>query len=82
MRQNKLLILLLTLSSLLGGIIFLIIGDISNIVLISITSITVGMLIYIAVLELLPEVITDIKEKETIIGLIIGLILLICSAFI
>ncbi len=82
MRQNKVLILLLTLSSLLGGIIFLIIGDISNIVLISITSITVGMLIYIAVLELLPEVITDIKEKETIIGLIIGLILLICSAFI
>lgn len=82
MKHNKILITLLTLSSLLGGIIFLIIGDISTIVLCAITSITVGMLIYIALLELLPEVITDINEKETIIGLIIGLILLICSAFI
>jgi len=81
MKHNKLLVSLLTLSSLFGGILFLIIGEINSIIL-AITSITLGMLVYIALLELLPEVITDIKDKVTIIGIITGLILLICSAFI
>ena len=52
-RKNKLLVTALTLSSLIGGLIFFIIGDISNLVLAIISIITLGMLIYISLMELL-----------------------------
>ena len=81
-KKNKLLIGVLTLSSLLGGLIFLLVGEVSSIVLAIITCITLGMLIYIVVLELIPEMLTNIKKKETILGIIIGLIILTISLFI
>ncbi len=81
-KHNKVLIGALTLSSLLGGLIFLLVGDISNLVLASITYITLGMIIYIAFFELLPEVITNIKKKETKLGFLTGLIILVISLFI
>lgn len=74
--KNKGLISILTLSSLMGGLLFIIVGEISNLVLAIITCITLGMLIYIEVFELLPEMLHSIKKKETIIGIIIGLIIL------
>lgn len=76
LNKNKGLISILTLSSLIGGIIFLIVGEISNLLLAIITCITLGMLIYIEIFELLPEMFHSIKKKETIIGLIVGLIIL------
>ena len=76
LNKNKGLISILTLSSLIGGITFLIVGEISNLLLAIITCITLGMLIYIEIFELLPEMIHSIKKKETIIGLIVGLIIL------
>lgn len=81
-KKNKLLVSFLILSSLIGGLICLIVGNISNVLLAVITSITLGMLIYIALLELLPELTTNIEKKETRIGLSVGIILLIISAFI
>lgn len=81
-KENKLLILVLVLSSLIGGLIFIIAGNISNVILAIITSITLGMLVYISLLELLPELLVNIKNKETKIGLIVGIILVIISAFI
>ncbi len=76
LNKNKGLISILTLSSLIGSIIFLIVGEISNLLLAIITCITLGMLIYIEIFELLPEMLHSIKKKETIIGLIVGLIIL------
>lgn len=81
-KKNKGLIWLLTLSSLIGGIIFLIVGDISASILGIITSITLGMLIYIEFFELLPELIHNFKRKETVFGLGLGIILLAISIFI
>lgn len=82
LKKNKVLISVLTFSSLLGGLIFIMIGSISNLVLGIITCITLGMLIYIAVLELLPEIIGNYEKKEAKIGLLIGLILLVISILI
>ena len=79
MKKNKLLVAILTLSSLIGGLIFLAFGTISPLVLAIISIITLGMLIYISVLELLPELWTNRKKKETIIGLIVGIIIIIIS---
>ena len=81
-KKNKLLVLSLTLSSLVGGIIFLIIGDISSLVLAIISLITLGMLLYILFMELLPELLVKKKKKETIIGLITGIIIILISMFI
>lgn len=74
--KNKILISVLTLSSFVGGLIFLIIGNISDLVLAVISVITLGMLIYISLLELLPEIWQNKKKKETIVGLIIGMIII------
>ncbi len=81
-RKNKLLVTALTLSSLIGGLIFFIIGDISNLVLAIISIITLGMLIYISLMELLPELFVNRKKKETIIGLLTGVIIIVISMFI
>lgn len=74
--KNRGLIGILTLSSLIGGLIFLIVGEISNLVLAIITCITLGMLIYIEIFELFPEMLHSIKKKETQIGIVLGLIIL------
>ena len=77
--KNKFLVGVLTLSSFIGGLIFLIIGNISDLVLAIISIITLGMLIYISLLELLPEIWQNKKKKETIIGLITGVIIIVIS---
>ncbi|CDF11365.1 predicted divalent heavy-metal cations transporter [Mycoplasma sp. CAG:776] len=81
-KKNKLLVLSLTLSSFVGGFIFLLIGEISSLVLAIISIITLGMLIYILIMELLPELIGNIKKKETILGLITGIIIIILAMLI
>lgn len=81
-RKNKLLVTILTLSSFIGGLIFFIIGDISTLVLAIISIIILGMLIYISLMELLPELLVNRKKKETIIGLLTGVIIIVISMFI
>ena len=58
------------------------IGEISSLVLAIISIITLGMLIYILIMELLPELIGNIKKKETILGLITGIIIIILAMLI
>ena len=82
LKKNKLLVVCLTLSSFIGGLIFLFIGNISNLVLAIISIITLGMLIYISIMELLPELVSNLRKKETIIGLITGIIIILISALI
>ena len=81
-KKNKLLVLSLTLSSFIGGLIFILIGEISSLVLAIISTITLGMLIYIAFIELLPELYQNIKKKETVLGLLTGVALIIISILI
>ncbi|MBE6154980.1 MAG: hypothetical protein E7163_05395 [Firmicutes bacterium] len=81
-KKNKLLVVILTLSSLFGGLLFLIIGDVSSLILSIILCITLGMIIYIAFLELLPEIINNKSKKETKLGLLIGIIIAILSIFV
>ena len=51
-------------------------------VLAIISIITLGMLIYISLMELLPELLVNRKKKETIIGLLTGVIIIVISMFI
>lgn len=86
--QNKkktlLIILGISFSTFIGGlIIFLfpftnILGYIEKVSL----TLTIGMLLYILIMELLPKVITYKNKKITIVGIITGIVLLLVTLFI
>ncbi len=78
-KENKVSLVLLTLSSFIGGLIFLLLGNINSLLLGIITSLTIGMLIYIIFVELFPELLKNSKAQETKIGLLLGLIIEIIS---
>lgn len=78
-KNNKLLVTFLCLSSFLGSLIMIIFGGLSETLISILLAITLGMLIYILIFELLNEVIRNIKKKETLFGIIIGLIILIIT---
>lgn len=80
--KNIFLIVLLVLSGFFGGLTFYLFGSLNSTIEGIIISLTLGMLIHILVFELLKEVITNIKKRETIWGLLIGIVILIIISFI
>lgn len=67
--------LLLVLSGTIGALIGLIVGDLNQTINIIILSITCGMMLYLALLELGAETIRERKEKGIIEGLLVGAII-------
>lgn len=76
-KKNIVLVIFLVLSSFMGGLIFKIFGNISETIEIFILSLTCGMLLHILLFELLKEVYEEIRKKDTIYGIIIGVLILI-----
>jgi zinc transporter, ZIP family len=74
-KSNVFYILILVFSGFFGGIISFFIGTISitNYIL----SFTLGMLLYLFIFELFKEFIHEIKNKYSIIGIIIGIIIIL-----
>ena len=74
----------LFLSSFVGGLIpyLLNLNTVSDTVIGSLLSLTLGMLLYIIIFELWPKVVKTKNKKITIIGLISGVILLLLSLLI
>ncbi len=73
----------LILSSFIGALILVLFKiEISDMILLVLLSISLGMIIYIALFELLKEIYNYKTQKETLYGIIIGIILLIIMAFI
>ena len=78
--KNKPLLFLLILSTLIGGLIMMLLNPLVNDLIIGIfLSITIGMLLFIAFDELLFKVMASRKEKATILGLISGLIIIVIT---
>lgn len=75
--QNKVLIGSLVFSGLLGGLIFCIFGEMTIFWQSAILSITVGMIIYILVFELMKEVWHARMKKEVFYGIMVGVVLLL-----
>ncbi len=69
-------ILLLTLSTVLGGLIMMIFKSINDFVLGSLMSLTVGMIIYLVLFELLIELGASKNRKYSVAGLLTGIILM------
>ena len=75
-RSKTVATILLVLSGLIGGLIVCAFGNISEFVTGIIIALTLGMLLYILIFELLKEVWSNIKKKSTICGIIIGITIL------
>lgn len=78
-KKSTLLILLLCISSFLGALIVILFGELNENIISILLSLTMGMLLYILVFELFNEVRENIRKKETIYGLIIGIVILIIT---
>ena len=77
-KRTLIIVSLIALSTFAGGLTMALIGShINELVEGVILGITLGMLLYIAFFELLPKVIEMKSKKETITGLILGIILII-----
>ena len=75
-------IIVLTLSTLLGAVVLLVFGEINGVMLASLMSITIGMIIYLLMFELLPELNVIKEKKYKRMGLITGFILMVINIFI
>ena len=75
--SSKLAVLLLILSGFIGGLIIYLFGSVSEFVTSVILSLTLGMLLYILIFELLREVWSNIRQKATYCGIIIGILILL-----
>ena len=76
-KKNIIYLIILSLSSLIGGILVLLFGKIQEYYLGYIIALTLGMCLYITFLELLPETLVHIRKKETLLGIISGLLIVV-----
>lgn len=77
-------VLLVSLSTFLGGLIMYLLNmsEISSMLLGTLLSLTLGMLVFIIIDELLPRIANIKKKKVTYMGMGLGVILLVISLFI
>lgn len=79
-KKTFLILSLLIFSTLIGGLFMMFLSKFINDFILGIfLSVTLGMLFYISVFELLPKVYTNIKNKTTILGLILGILIIILT---
>lgn len=84
-KKNTILIILgISLSTFVGGLLifFLPFDNIMELIEKISLTLTLGMLLYILIMELLPKVIHTKEKKITVIGITLGILLLIISLFI
>ena len=73
--------LIVSISTFVGGIIMVILGEVNHIVEAILLSFTLGMLVYISIFELFHQI-YHMKDKKIVkMGIILGVILLILSVF-
>lgn len=78
------IVILVSLSTFLGGLTMLLLSGalVNELILGILLSITLGMLIYISVFELLPKMLEMKNKKISIFGILTGIILIVITMFI
>ena len=80
---KKIIEILLVFSSSIGAIFLYVLGgNIPVYILLALISLACGMILYIALFELLVEVMSYLKRRETYYGMAIGVIILLVMTFI
>ena len=83
-KKTWLIISVVSLSTFIGGLIMMLLSGVlvNEIVLGVLLCITLGMLIYISVFELLPKMLESKNKKITISGIVTGIVLILITMFI
>ncbi len=83
-QKTWLIIAMVSLSTFVGGLITMFLGGLLTSELLSgiLLCITLGMLIYISIFELLPRIMEMKKKRNAIIGISLGIILILITLFI
>ena len=71
--------LIVSISTFIGGLIMLLLGGVSELVEGVLLGLTIGMLIYLSIFELLHQIIHMENKKRSIIGILVGIVLIIIS---
>lgn len=75
-------IILLCSSSFLGALIVIMVGNLNELVISILLSLTFGMLLYILIFELFNEIKSNLRKKEAIYGIILGIVILLITHFV
>lgn len=78
-KKSNILIILISLSTFIGGLIMALFNFTNEIVIGVLLSITIGMLIYINIIEILPKLLKSKDKKTVLISAIVGIIVLFIS---
>lgn len=78
-KKSNVIIMFISLSTFFGGLIMSITNVTNEIIIAILLSITIGMLLYINIIEILPRLIETKEKKTAIISTLIGVIVLIIS---
>lgn len=79
-KKNIAILVLISLSTLLGGILmFVLSGIINNTIRGILLSITTGMIIYIIIFELIPEILTKSNKRIKFSGIITGIVIFLTT---
>lgn len=70
-------VLLLTFSTVVGALLMMIFKSINDFVLASLMSLTIGMIIYLILFELLVEIGSSKSRKSSTLGIVLGIILMV-----
>lgn len=75
-------IILLCSSSFLGALIVIMTGNLNELIVSILLSLTFGMLLYILIFELFNEIKSNLRKKEAIYGIILGIVILLITHFV
>ncbi len=75
-KYSKLLVFLLCISSFLGALIIILFGSLNEMIISILLALTFGMLLYILIFELFNEIKSALKKRETLYGIILGIVIL------
>lgn len=79
MKKSNILIIVISLSTFIGGLIMALFNFTNELAIGILLSITIGMLIYINIIEILPKLLKSEDKKTVLISTIVGIIVLFIS---
>lgn len=78
-KKSTILVVLIALSTFIGGLLIALFNVSNEIIMGVLLSITIGMLLYINIIELLPRLVSSNNKKTVVLSVLSGVIILIIS---